>query len=144
MDPQRLLTLCREHADAEAAEEFDRILATLAPNPRFEFFPMAKQIAGWSNIEAFYRTQYAKFATSIVGYEVIGEWTNEIAALQEYAIDIAEAGVPRRYHVISMMPGDEESGLLRGERLYCHDDFVTALLGPLVSLLEPIAANEVA
>ena len=38
-----------------------------------------------------------------------------------------------------MMPADEESGLLSGERLYCGDGFVYALLGPLASLLEPMS-----
>ena len=138
MDPQRVLALCQEHAGAEAEEDVGRVLATLCPNPRFEFFPMRQQIAGWANVEAFYRTQYGKFAPKVKGYEVIGEWTNEIAAVQEYVIDVDEDGAARRYHVISMMPADEASGRLRGERLYCDDGFVYALLGPLVSLLEPI------
>jgi hypothetical protein len=139
MDPRRVLELCREHADAEALEDIDRVLATLCPEPRFEFFPMARQIVGWAIIEAFYRTQYGKFAPLVVGYEVIGEWSNEIAALQEYAIDVDEGGTVTHYRVISMMPADEASGLLRGERLYCDDGFVYALLGPLAELLEPIA-----
>lgn len=138
MDPQRVLNLCREHAEAEAIEDVPRVLATLCPDPKFEFFPLRKQIRGWDNIETFYRTQYGKFAPLVVGYEVIGEWTNEVAALQEYVIDVAEAGATRRYHVISMMPADEPSGLLSGERLYCDDGFVYALLGPLAALLEPI------
>jgi hypothetical protein len=138
MDPHRVLELCQEHAGAEAVEDIDRVLATLCPEPRFEFFPMAKQVRGWDNIEAFYRTQYGKFSPLVVGYEVIGEWTNEIAALQEYVIDVNEQGTVNRYHVVSMMPADEASGLLQGERLYCDDGFVHALLGPLVDLLEPI------
>ena len=69
----------------------------------------------------------------------IGEWTNEIAALQEYTIDVTEAdGSTTRYYVISMMPGDDETGLLTGERLYCDEGFVRALLGPLFDLLQPI------
>lgn len=138
MDPQRVLSLCQEHAAAEAEEDIPRVLATLCPNPRFEFLPMRKQIAGWDNVEAFYRTQYGKFSPKVAGYEVIGEWTNEIAALQEYVIDVDEAGTITRYHVISMMPGDEASGLLQGERLYCDDGFVYALLGPLADRLEPM------
>ena len=114
------------------------MLATLCENPRFEFYPMRRGLSGWSNIETFYRTQYGKFSPKVVGYEVIGEWTNEVAALQEYVIDVAEDGATTRYHVISMMPGDDASDRLTGERLYCDDGFVHALLGPLTSLLEPI------
>jgi hypothetical protein len=133
-----VLALCQEHAGAEAVEDVERVLATLCENPRFEFFPMRRGLSGWSNVETFYRTQYGKFATKVVGYEVIGEWTNEVAALQEYVIDVDDGGVATRYHVISMMPGDDASGLLTGERLYCDDGFVHALLGPLAQQLEPI------
>ena len=138
MDPQRVLALCHEHAGAEAEMQMDRVLATLVPEPRFEFYPLSKSISGRANIERFYREQYPKFAPQVVGYEVIGEWTNELAALQEYTIDVAEdGGEVTKYHVISMMPGDDETGLLTGERLYCDVGFVRALLGPLFELLEP-------
>ena len=80
-----------------------------------------------------------KFGPTVAGYEVLGEWTNEIAALQEYTIDVAESdGSTTRYYVISMMPGDDATGLLKGERLYCDEGFVRALLGPLFDLLQPI------
>jgi hypothetical protein len=32
---------------------------------------------------------------------------------------------------VSMMPVDEVSGLLAGERLYCDEGFARCLLGPL-------------
>ena len=142
MDPQRVLALCHEHAGAEAEMQMDRVLATLVPEPRFEFYPACKAIAGRANIERFYREQYPRFAPRVVGYEVVGEWTNEVAALQEYTIDVSEDdGRVTRYHVISMMPGDDETGLLTGERLYCDEGFVKALLGPLFELLEPVDPN---
>ena len=137
MDPNRVLELCHEHAGAEGRMEIDRVLATLVPEPRFEFFPLRMAITGRANIERFYREQYPKFAATVTGYQVFGEWTNELAAIQEYVIDVAEDGVSARYHVISMMPGDDATGLLTGERLYCDEDFVRALLGPLFDALEP-------
>ena len=139
MDPQKVLALCHEHAEAEAGYDVDRVLATLVAEPRFEFFPLRKHITGRAPIEKFYREQYPAFGPMVAGYEVIGEWTNEIAALQEYTIDVDETdGSTTRYYVISMMPGDDETGLLKGERLYCDEGFVRALLGPLFDLLEPI------
>ena len=138
MDPQRVLALCHEHAGAEAEMEMDRVLATLVPEPRFEFFPLAQVVSGRTNIERFYREQYPVFAERVRGYQVIGEWTNEVAALQVYVIDLAgDDDSTETYHVISMMPGDDETGLLVGERLYCDEGFVRALLGPLFDLLEP-------
>ena len=138
MDPQTVLALCHEHAGAEAELDMDRVLATLVPEPKFEFFPMRRALSGRAGIERFYREQYPAFAPKVQGYRVVGEWTNELAALQEYVIDVLEDdGTTSAYHVISMMPGDDETGLLTGERLYCDDGFVRALLGPLVELLEP-------
>jgi hypothetical protein len=139
MDPMRVLDLCHEHAGAEAFEDVDRVLATLIAEPVFEFFPLRAKVTGRANIEAFYREQYPVFAKQVRGYSVIGEWTNELAALQEYVIDVAETdGRESRYQIISMMPGDDATGLLRGERLYCDDGFVRALLGPLFDRLQPI------
>ena len=142
MDPKAVLDLCREHAGAEAELDMDRVLATLVPNPRFDFFPLAMQVSGRDKIERFYREQYPRFAPQVIGYEVLREWTNEEAALQEYVIEVAEDdGRTSTYHVMSMMPVDEESGLLTGERLYCDEGFVRALLGPLFTLLEPVAGS---
>lgn len=140
MDPQRLLALCHEHAGAEGAGDIDRVLATMRREPRFEFFPLARTMEGRAVVERFYREQYPRFAALVRGAQVRGEWTNEVAAVQEYVIDVADRpdGGVNRYHVISMMPGDEESGLLAGERLYCDEGFVRALLGPLFEGLAPL------
>ena len=141
MDPQAVLALCHEHAGAEAEFDIARVLATLTPAPRFEFFPLAKSVSGWENIERFYRDQYPRFASQVVGFELLGEWTNEHAALQEYVIEVRdEDDRTASYHVMSMMPIDGEAGLLTGERLYCDAGFVRALLGPLCDLLEPVTS----
>lgn len=140
MDPNAVLALCHEHAGAEAELDMDRVLATLVPVPRFEFFPMARYVSGWDRIERFYREQYPAFAPTVTGYQMLGEWTSGRAALQEYVIEVGGPSEwPGTYHVMSMMPVDEESGLLTGERLYCAEGFVRALLGPLFGQLEPIA-----
>jgi hypothetical protein len=138
MDSLAVLSLCHEHAAAEAEFDIDRVLATLAPVPRFDFYPLDRSLSGWSNIERFYRDQYLKFAALVVGYELLGEWTNEQAAVQEYVIDIRSDGGPTTYRVLSMMPVDSEAELLTGERLYCDAGFVLALLGPIYDLLEPV------
>ena len=142
MDPQAVADLCHEHAQAEAELDIDRVLATLVPVPRYEFFPLAMTMVGWKNIERFYRDQYPNFVPLVRGYELLGEWANEHAALQEYAIDIRHDGArTASYRVMSIMPVDEQSGLLTGERLYADDEFVRALLGPLVEVLEPLTGS---
>jgi hypothetical protein len=139
MDKQAVLALCHEHAQAEAEFNIDRVLATLVPEPRYEFFPLARAMSGWTNIEAFYRQQYPQFAPDVVGYDLRGEWVNEHATVQEYVIDIRDGGGAVSYHVMSMMPVDDHARLLTGERLYCDEGFVLALLGPFYDRLEPIA-----
>jgi hypothetical protein len=136
MNPQAVLALCHEHAAAEAENDIDRVLATLVPAPRFDFFPLARTMVGWATVEQFYRTQYAEFAKGVVGYELLGEWTNDEAAIQEYVI-VMSGEHQGSYHVMSIMPIDEGTGLLTGERLYCDEGFVRALLGPLYERLEP-------
>ena len=70
------------------------------------------------------------------------EWANEHAALQEYVIGVRQdVDQVAAYHVVSMMPVDEEAGLFTGERLCCDDGFVRELLGPLYDLLEPVAGS---
>ena len=96
-------------------------------------------MVGWENVERFYRDQYPAFVPLVLGYKVLGEWTNEHAALQEYAIDVRQDGARAvSFRVMSMMPVDEQSGLLSGERLYADDEFVRTLLGPLFEVLEPL------
>lgn len=142
MDPQAVLALSHEHAEAEAAFDIDRALATLVPVPRFELFPLAKSLSGWAVIETFYRHQYALFASRVTGYKLLGEWTNPQAAIQEYVIDArGDDDRTTAYHVISMMPVDEDARLLTGERIYCDEGFVRVLLGPLVDQLSPISAS---
>ncbi|WP_420637766.1 hypothetical protein [Candidatus Poriferisocius sp.] len=137
MEPDAVLALAREHAAAEALGDADRTLATLCPNPVFEFFPSRLTIGGWDNIETFYREQYPRFATKVTGYEVLGEWTNDHTAIQEYQVEIAGDEGPETYRVMSMAPVSPE-GKLAGERLYCDEGFIRHLLGPLFGLCQPL------
>jgi hypothetical protein len=142
MDPHVVLDLCHEHAAAEAVFDVDRILATFAPVPRYEFYPLAKSVTGWANAERFYRDQFPRFVSQIGDFELLGEWANEHAAIQEYLMTLRSSEDRSvSYRVMSMMPVDEESGLLAGEQVYSDDGFVRTLLGDLYELLEPIATS---
>ena len=62
------------------------------------------------------------FTGQVVGFDLLGEWVNERTAVQEYVIVVRdESGDARPHRVLSMMPVDEASGLLAGERLYCDE-----------------------
>jgi hypothetical protein len=56
VDPLAVLALCHEHADAEAVFDIDRVLATLVPEPLYEFYPAGRVLSGWTGIERFYRS----------------------------------------------------------------------------------------
>jgi hypothetical protein len=141
LDPAAVLALCHEHAAAEAAFDVDRILRTLVPEPIYEFYPANRSLTGWERVETFYRVEYPRFAATVTNFEVLGEWVNEKAALQEYVIVVrgqegAEPPVP--FRVLSMMPVDGERQLLKGETLYCDDAFGRHLLGSLWAETTPL------
>jgi hypothetical protein len=134
MDPAAVLALCHEHAAAEAVFDVDRVLRTLVPDPVYEFYPANRSLTGWERVETFYRVEYPRFAATVTGFELRGEWVNEQAALQEYRIDVrrspaVETSTP--FRVLSMMPVDPQHQLLRGETLYCDEAFGRHLLGSL-------------
>jgi hypothetical protein len=142
MVPAAVLALCHEHAAAEAAFDVDRILRTLVPDPVYEFYPANRSLTGWARVETFYRVEYPRFAGTVTRFELLGEWVNEQAALQEYVIDVrrepaVETSTP--FHVLSMMPVDPQRQLLRGETLYCDEAFGRHLLGSLWEETGPLA-----
>ncbi len=139
MEPSDVLALCREHAAAEAVFDVEGILATLVPDPTYAFYPANRSLSGWANIEAFYRTEYPRFARTVREFDLIGEWVNERTAVQEYVIDVGGSSADvHTYRVMSLMPVDEAVGRLSGETLYCAEGFVRHLLGDLWDQTEPL------
>ena len=93
MDPAAVLALCHGHAAAEADFDVERILRTLVPDPVYEFYPANRSLTGRDRVQTFYRVEYPRFAATVAHFEVLGEWVNERAALQEYVIEVrGEAG----------------------------------------------------
>jgi hypothetical protein len=137
MDPEAVLAVAREHAAAEALGDIDRTLATLCPDPIFEFYPSRLTIGGRDTIETFYREQYPRFAAKVTAAEVFGEWSNDDTAIQEYQVEIAGDDGPETYRVLSMAPMTAD-GTMAGERLYCDEGFLRHLLGPLFAMCTPI------
>ncbi len=127
------MALTHEHAAAEAEQDAERTLATLVDEPTYEFWPLGKGFTGGEMARKFYWEQYPAFAQRVSGYGVLGEWANDQCAIQEYWVELDGK---TRHMVISMMPAVD--GLLTGEKLYCDEDFVRALLGPLFQHLEEI------
>ncbi|WP_419928573.1 hypothetical protein [Candidatus Poriferisocius sp.] len=133
MTPDEILDLVREHAAAEAENDAERTLATLVDEPTYEFWPMGVGFTGGDLARTFYLEQYPEFAQRVTNYGVLGEWTNDFCGIQEYWV---ETDGETRHMVMSMMP--VEGDLLAGEKLYCGEAFVEALLGPLTVHLKPL------
>ena len=140
MDPSAVLALCHEHAAAEAVFDVERVLRTLVPEPVYEFYPASRSLTGRGRVETFYRVEYPRFAATVTEFELLGEWVNERAALQEYVIDVRgdEAGTPMPFRVLSMMQVDGERQLFSGETLYCDEAFGRHLLGSLWAETAPL------
>lgn len=133
MTPEEILDLAREHAAAEAENDAERTLATLVDEPTYEFWPLGRGFTGGALARRFYLEQYPVFAGRVTGYGVLGEWVNNNCAIQEYWVEVDGQ---TRHMVMSMMPAAD--GRLTGEKLYCDEAFVKALLGPLFEHLKPL------
>ena len=133
MTPEEILDLAREHAAAEAEDDAERTLATMVDEPTYEFWPLGKGFIGGALARTFYLEQYPVFAKRVTNYGVLGEWANDECAIQEYWIELDGE---TRHMVMSMMPAAGD--LLAGEKLYCDEAFVRALLGPLFEHLQPL------
>ena len=102
MEPNAVLALCHAHAEAEAAFDIERVLDTLVIEPRYEFFPLLLALTDRPVVERFYRQAYPCLAAQVVGYELLGGWSNESAAIQEGRIEARgheSRTVPHRVNV---------------------------------------------
>ena len=107
MEPDKVLEAARAHAYAEAIGDMDATLATLGPDPVFEFFPARLTLKGWDTIEKFYREQYATFSARVVDAEVFGEWANDNTAIQEYSVTVKNTDDDDR---VRLVVGKRECG----------------------------------
>ncbi len=138
MTADEVLALCRRHVEREVAQDVDGVMATMVAEPRFEFYPVRRAITGAAAVRRYYEDFYPPMATRAVEYERLGEWASESAALLEVMIGLSGSAGVERYHVLSIFPVDDGTGLFSGERLYCDEGFVRALIGDLFDELEPI------
>ena len=142
MTPEEIERLALEHTTAESEDpiDVDRIMATMVPDPTFAFYPLRRSFTGGEVTRRYYTEGYPAFVRRLAGYQVLDQWLSGRSFVQEYWIDVTRtdgSGVDR-FNVVSMMPAAPEAGLLAGETLYCDDELVRALLGPVYDQLAPI------
>ena len=133
---EELIAIAHRHAAAEANGALAATLATLEPNPVYEFEPAGLLLRGLPAVKVYYEHFFATFQPMIAGYELRSEWVNDAGLGQEYWIDVRlPSGATERHSVIGILLFGERA--LRGERLYASDRMLRLMFGPAYALAEP-------
>ena len=124
------------HAELEARGELEPLLATLAPDPVYEFHPLRRCLRGDARVRRFYTHFCERFLPLRAGYTLVGEWVSETSIAQEYEIALRVDGAVENFRVLGILyaRGDR----LGGERVYASERFIRLLTGPVFDELEPI------
>ena len=135
---EEMVEIALRHAAAEANGDFAATMATLDPNPVYEFQPAGLLLRGTAAVRAYYEHFFETFQPMIAGYEMRSEWVNDEGLGQEYRIHLRtpEGGTETQAVIGILLFG--EQGLL-GERLYASDRMLRIMFGPAWDLAEPIA-----
>jgi hypothetical protein len=132
---EELVAIAHRHAAAEANGDLATTLATLEPDPVYEFEPAGLLLRGLPAVKAYYEHFFATFQPRIAGYEMRGEWLNDEGLGQEYWIDLrTPGGASERHAVIGILLFGEQA--LSGERIYASDRMLRAMFGPAFALAE--------
>jgi hypothetical protein len=131
-----LTAIAHRHAAAEADGDLAATLATLEAEPVYELYPIGLRMTGLALARRYYTHFFAEVAPRIAGYEMLGEWVNELGVLQEYRVAIRDgAGGTRDFRIVGLLKFGETA--LTGERLYGDTEFLRILFEPVWSELEP-------
>lgn len=124
------------HAELEGKGDLESVLATLAPDPVYEFHPIRRCLRGDERVRRFYTHFFEHFVRLRDSYSLLEEWVSERSVAQEYEIVLRVDGAVEHFRVIGVLYARGE--LLGGERVYASDRFIRLLTGPLFDELEPI------
>ena len=133
---EKMAALGTLHATLEANGPLEALLATLAPDPLYEFHPLRRCMRGDDRVRRFYEQFFARFVKLRHEFELIAEWVSLESAAQEYDISLNVEGVIEHFRVLGILyaRGDK----LGGERVYASERFIRLLTGPLFEELEPL------
>lgn len=133
---EELLDIAHRHAAAEANGDLAATLATLDPDPVYEFEPAGLLLRGLPAVKVYYQHFFQTFQPMIAGYEMRGEWVYDEGLGQEYWIDLrtSEGGTERQAVIGILLFGKQG---LSGERIYASDRMLRTMFGPAYVLAEP-------
>ncbi len=132
----RMLELGRLHARLEAERKLEPLLGTLVSEPVYEFYPLAKRMAGGEQVRRYYRQFLESFMAKVVGSELLEEWVNEGSVAQEYDITVDVDGAHETHRVLGVLHAS--GNLLGGERIYGSERVIRLMLGEMFDELKPL------
>jgi hypothetical protein len=134
---EEFVAIAHRHAAAEANGDLATTLATLDPDPVYEFEPAGLLLRGLPAVKVYYEHFFATFQPMIAGYDMRSEWLNDEGLGQEYWIDLhTPGGGTQRNAVIGILLFGEQG--LSGERIYASDRMLRTMFGPAYALAEPM------
>jgi hypothetical protein len=133
---EKMAALGTLHAELEAKGDLEPLLATLAPDPVYEFHPLRRCMRGDERVRRFYEQFCTRFLSLRHDFALIAEWVSIDSVAQEYEISLRVDGAIEHFRVLGILyaRGDK----LGGERVYASERFIRLLTGPLFDELEPL------
>jgi hypothetical protein len=126
-----LLAVAQAHAQAEAEDDLDTVLATLEDDPVYELQPVGRVLKGLDLAKRYYDHFFTTFRPLVADYAMRGEWLNDDGLLQEYTIwtSTGEGGAVERHEVIGILTFGTTK--LSGERVYGTERLLRLMFGPV-------------
>ena len=134
---EKMAALGARHAELEGRGELEPLLGTLVEDPVYEFYPAGLRMRGGDQVRRFYTQFCERFLPMRHSYELVGEWVDEKAVVQEYQVSLRVDGVVESHRVLGILYA--EGDRLGGERVYASERFVRLMTGELFDELEPIS-----
>lgn len=122
------IEIAHAHADAEARGDLAATLATLDPEPVYEFQPGGRTIRGMEPVRAYYDNFFKSFQPKIASFELRSEWVTDEGLGQEFWLDVrTPEGSVERHCVMGILLFGERG--LAGERIWASDRLLSLMVG---------------
>jgi hypothetical protein len=133
---ERVRAAGTEHARIETEGDLPGTMATLVDDPIYEFQPVGRVLRGRAGVERYYTHLMEHFLPKVETADIVDEWCNENALIQEYDVTVRVDGELERHRVVGVLVVGEEK--LLGERIYGSERALRLMLGDLYDELEAL------
>ncbi len=133
---EQMLALGHKHAELEARRDLEGVMATLVPEPVYEFHPIGLRMAGGDRVRRYYTQLFTKFIPMTRSYALLEEWASASSVAQEYEIELDVDGRLERHRVLGVLFASGE--LLGGERVFASERCVRLMVGESFDELTPL------